>query len=99
MRFVLSLKMPTNLYRIQGPEGTIPYQQFLIDKNNIKLDDISKALTKDVRCDGRGFLTHRKLCKDLNFFLQPFHSLMNAFCCFNRSIYHPSRLFASFKLV
>lgn len=58
--------MPTNVYRIQCPDGTIPYQQYLIDKSNNKLDNISKALMKNVRCDGRDFLTHRKLCKDLN---------------------------------
>ncbi|VVC45804.1 Exoribonuclease, phosphorolytic domain 1,Exoribonuclease, phosphorolytic domain 2,Ribosomal [Cinara cedri] len=54
--------MPTNVYRIQGPEGTIPYQQYLINKKNTKLNDISKALIKNVRYDGRDFLTHRQLC-------------------------------------
>lgn len=58
--------MPTNVYRVQGPEGTIPYQQYLIEKNNDKLKEISTALTKDVRCDGRDILTHRNLCKILN---------------------------------
>jgi len=55
--------MPTNVYRIQGPESTIPYQQYLIDKNNIKLEEIETALMKNVRCDGRNISTHRNLCK------------------------------------
>lgn len=59
--------MPTNVYRIQCPDGTIPYQQYLINKNNNTLNNISKVLLKGVRCDGRDFLTHRKLCKNLNF--------------------------------
>lgn len=54
--------MPTNLYRIQGPEGSVPYQQYLIDKNNNKIEEISAALMKNVRCDNRDFSTHRNLC-------------------------------------
>lgn len=55
--------MPTNVYRVQGPEGAIPYQQYLIDKTNNKLNEIGAALLKDIRCDGRDFATHRNLCK------------------------------------
>lgn len=57
--------MPTNLYRIQGPEGTIPYQQYLTGKNNDRLNQIATALMKDVRCDGRDVQTHRNLCKTI----------------------------------
>lgn len=59
--------MTTNLYRIQGPEGTVPYQQYLIDKYNIRLNEIATALMKDVRCDGRIITDHRNLCKSLKF--------------------------------
>lgn len=59
--------MPTNLYRTQGPDGTIPYQQYLIDKNNIRLNEIATALMKDVRCDGRDISAHRNICKVLKF--------------------------------
>lgn len=55
--------MPTNVYRIQGPDGTVPYQQYLIEKNNDRLTEISTALMKDVRSDGRSISTHRNLCK------------------------------------
>jgi len=55
--------MPTNVYRIQGPDGTIPYQQYLLNKNNDALEDIATGLMKDVRCDGRDISTHRNLCK------------------------------------
>lgn len=58
-------KMPTNVYRIQGPDGAVPYQQYLIEKDSNKLSEISTALMKDVRCDGRGISTHRNLCKIL----------------------------------
>jgi len=54
--------MPTNVYRIQGPEGTIPYQQYLIEKNNNRLQEIATALMKDVRFDGRDISSHRNLC-------------------------------------
>lgn len=54
--------MPTNVYRIQGPDGTIPYQQYLINKSNDALVDIATGLLKDVRCDGRDISTHRNLC-------------------------------------
>jgi exosome complex RNA-binding protein Rrp42 (RNase PH superfamily) len=54
--------MPTNLYRFQGPEGTIPYQHYLIDKNNTKLTKIATALMKNERCDGRDISAHRNLC-------------------------------------
>jgi hypothetical protein len=55
--------MPTNIYRIHGPDGTIPYQQYLIDKSNNKLVEIATALMKDVRYDGRDISAHRNLCK------------------------------------
>jgi len=55
--------MPTNLYRFQGPEGTIPYQHYLIDKNSNKLEGIATGLMKDVRYDGRDMSAHRNLCK------------------------------------
>lgn len=54
--------MPTNVYRVQGPEGTIPYQQYLINNNN-KLEEIATSLMKEVRCDGRDISAHRNLCK------------------------------------
>lgn len=57
--------MPTNVYRIQGPEGSVPYQQFLIPKNNDRLDEIANALMKGKRCDNRDISTHRSLCKIL----------------------------------
>ncbi|XP_050544792.1 exosome complex component MTR3 [Daktulosphaira vitifoliae] len=54
--------MPTNVYRVQGPDGTIPYQQFLIPKRAKHLNDIVSSLKKNIRHDGRDFLAHRKLC-------------------------------------
>lgn len=60
--------MPTNLYRIVGPEGTIPYQHYLIDKNNTKLNKIATALMKNERCDGRDISAHRNLCNIKGFF-------------------------------
>lgn len=60
--------MPTNLYRIQGPEGTVPYQQYLVDKNNKKLEKIATKLMNNERDDGRNNSTHRTLCKIIIFF-------------------------------
>lgn len=62
-------KMPTNLYRVQGPEATVPYQQYLIGKNHERLGEIGTSLMKDVRCDGRDLNTHRNLCTVLTIIL------------------------------
>lgn len=63
-------KMPTNLYRVQGPEGTVPYQQYLIGKNHERLSEIGTSLMKDVRCDGRDVKTRRNLCTVLTILSQ-----------------------------
>lgn len=57
--------MPTNVYRVQGPDGTIPYQQFLIPERTKHLNNIASSLNKNVRHDGRDLSAHRKLCKFL----------------------------------
>ncbi|XP_050420970.1 exosome complex component MTR3 [Adelges cooleyi] len=54
--------MPTNLYRVQGPEGAIPFHQFLLTEKYDKLKTIASSLHKNVRNDNRDFSEQRKLC-------------------------------------